>query len=150
VNNFSFEVTDFVTPPPVRWLANMKNKQTKIVKNPEVMVRTELVLDAWWGALPASERMILYALAQSIDRVTEKREMMLSKEGDKLSLGLIGAYSNGSFCNEIASFPKPEFFKDAGEQTVNDLWLELSAHEQKLAIGLTKALLGEGGRVRWN
>ncbi len=129
----------------------MKTKRTKIEKkSPEVMIRTELVLDAWWGALTASDRMLLYALAQFIDRLTDTREMMVSKDGDRVRVGVAGTNAAGVLGVEATSFPKPEFFKDDGEQTVNDLWLELSAHEQKLAIGLTKALLGNGRLPRWN
>src|SRR5881398_719576 len=110
----------------------MKTKEAKYQTNEEVMIRTELVLDEWWAVRTTNERMLLYALVQFMDRLTEKKEMHVRMNGKMVSVGVVGTNSAGVLGAEVVSFPKPDFFKDSGDQTVNDLWLELSAHEQKL------------------
>jgi len=93
--------------------------------------------------------MLLYAMAQFIDRLTESKEMHVRMNEKRVSLGIVGTNGAGVLGAEVVSFPKPDFFKDDNDKIVNDLWLELSAHEQRLAIGLSKALLGDR-RPRWN
>ena len=94
--------------------------------------------------------MILYALAQFIDRLTERKEVRVHLDGNTVSVGLASASAAGLVGAEVVSFPKPEFFRDDCEHGAAELWLELSAHEQKLALGLTRALMDNRAQARWN